>query len=123
MSALVSLHPLCSPHALRSNPTAQREIASCCSTSEWLLWYAQSSRVGKFWGASSNDPSIGVVTGGLSEVPAASAQLRAQLTSALSQPWEIPVKKTSALEPDHTHYTLLREAAQVCERSLSKRCI
>ena len=23
-----------------------RDIASCCSTSEWLLWYAQSARAG-----------------------------------------------------------------------------
>lgn len=60
-----------------------RQLASCCATSEWLLWFAQSSRA------------------------AAGAR-------------EIAVLRTSALEPERTHFSLLREANHACERSLSR---
>ena len=33
---------------------------------------------------------------------------------------EIPIRRTSALEPDHSHFSLLRESALTCERCLTK---
>ena len=140
------LNPHSSPRPLTPKPTHQREIASCCSTSEWLLWYAQSARVGKQAGEGvSRQDSVaklpaGSLSGGIAMI--SSQQHRAQHPRAQhpraqpalspwetqsrpwelqSRPWEIPVRKTSALEPDRSHYTLLREAAHACERSLSKR--
>ena len=74
-----------------------RDIASCCSTSEWLLWYAQSARAG---GLVAPPAGVGVKTnqGGAGA---------------------IPVERHYALEPSRSHFTILREASHACEKSLS----
>lgn len=82
-----------------------REIAHCCATSEWLLWYAQSQR--------------GARHAGLAELaPAISEREISSVT--ISRSAEIAIRRTTALEPDVGHFTLLRDASNACERSLSK---
>lgn len=69
-----------------------RAVASCCSTSEWLLWYVQSGR---------------------------GAEGRAPATSLPASRHEIPVWKLGQLEPDRGAFTLLREANGTCELVLA----
>jgi hypothetical protein len=77
-----------------------REIAGCCSTSEWLLWYAQSTRA--------------------APLLASTSRTRSPHEDPADSDGEIPVQRTSVLEPDRSHFTILRETSNACERSLSK---
>ena len=107
-----------------------RLIASCCSTSEWLLWYTQSSR-----GVPRGQPAWleGQHEGGATAAAAAAAPVAAPIGtrgvgSALpaaeaaeeATATEIPIVRSSALEPDRAHMSLLRDGAHACERSLSR---
>jgi len=79
-----------------------RRVASCCSTSEWLLWYAQSYRASN---AASKNTSKYVEGGelGLGEIEG-----------------EIPIKRLRELEPDRGGaFSLLREANGACELALA----
>ena len=79
-----------------------RSVASCCSTSEWLLWYAQSARA----------QSSLIRLGADSFSPAGNA-------STAGGYGEIPVTRLRAFEPDRGSFSLLREASGACELALS----
>jgi hypothetical protein len=95
------------PHGAGRPKINVREIAHCCATSEWLLWYAQSARAAAAAAAAHGRGSGG--SGGNGGNGGYS-----------SDRGEIPVRRSGALEPDNGHYTVLREASHACERSLSR---
>ena len=90
-----------------------RRIASCCATSEWLLWYAQSARAAPAAHAALSAHAS--EHGGIHVYSGSSAHRAAPSGTA------IPIHRLSALEPDRGHFSLLRDTSHACTRSLSPK--